>query len=130
MLTLTQTKTPNKPSTGRDLQHKTAQPQFTILVTTDPDWYHNLHPHEGPFLDSHVITHFKADTITYDEPTIQPVLRIEPRIESRDIHVLCIHHKTSPLTRANMHVACTPSAPSYKYLPYSPQLSRPHHYIP
>ena len=103
---------------------------ITILVTTDPDWYHNLHPHEGPFLDSHVITHFKADTITYDEPTIQPVLRIEPRIESRDIHVLCIHHKTSPLTRANMHVACTPSAPSYKYLPYSPQLSRPHHYIP
>ena len=70
---------------------------ITILITADPNWYHNLHPHEGPFLDSHVITHFKVYTITYDEPTIPPELRIEPRIECRDIHVLCIHHKTSRL---------------------------------
>ena len=67
-----------------------------ILITTDPDWYHTIHPHEGPFLDSHVITHFKADTITYDEPTTPPELRIEHRVENRDIHVLCIHHKASP----------------------------------
>ena len=69
---------------------------ITILITTDPNWYHNPHPHEGPFPDSHVITHFKADTITYDEPTIPPELRIEPRTENQDIHILCIHHKTSP----------------------------------
>ena len=69
---------------------------LTILITTDPDWYQNLHPYEGPFFDSHIITHFKADTIIYDEPTIPPELRIEPRIESCDIRVLCIHHKTSP----------------------------------
>ena len=69
---------------------------LTILITTDPDWYQNLHPYEGPFFDSHIITHFKADTIIYDEPTIPPELSIEPRIESCDIRVLCIHHKTSP----------------------------------
>ena len=69
---------------------------ITILITTDPNWYHNPHPHEGPFSDSHVITHFKAYTITYDEPTMPPELRIEPRTESQDIHILCIHHKTSP----------------------------------
>ena len=69
---------------------------ITILINTDPDWYHNLYPHNGPFPDSHVITLFKADTITYDEPTIPPELQIEPRIENRDIQVLCIHHKTSP----------------------------------
>jgi hypothetical protein len=33
---------------------------MTIHITTDPNWYQNLHPHESPFLDSHVITHFKA----------------------------------------------------------------------
>ena len=70
---------------------------MTILITTDLNWYHNLHPHESPFLDSHIITHFKADTITYDEPTIPPELQIELQIESRDICVLCIHHKTSPV---------------------------------
>ena len=70
---------------------------ITILITTDPNWYHNLHPHEGPFPDSHVITHFKADTITYDEPTIPPELRIEPRTENCDIRILCIHHKTTPI---------------------------------
>ena len=67
-----------------------------ILITTDPNWYHNLHSHEGPLLDLHAITHFKTYTITYDEPTIPPELQIKPRIESRDIQVLCIHHKTSP----------------------------------
>ena len=70
---------------------------ITILITTDPTWYHNLHPHKGPFPDSHVITHFKADTITYDEPTIPPELQIEPRTESCDIRILCIHHKNTPI---------------------------------
>ena len=70
---------------------------ITILVTTDPNWYHNLNTHEGPFPYSHVISHFKADTIIYDEPTIPPELRTNPRTESHDIRILCIHHKhTSP----------------------------------
>ena len=66
---------------------------ITILVTTDPNWYHNLNTHEGPFPYSHVISHFKADTIIYDEPTIPPELRTNPRTESHDIRILCIHHK-------------------------------------
>ena len=45
---------------------------ITILVMLDKNWYHNPNPHNGPFLDSHVITHFKADTIIYKEPTIPP----------------------------------------------------------
>ena len=73
---------------------------ITILITTDPNWYHNPTPHEGPFPDSHVITHFNADTVTYDEPTIPPELQIEPRTESSDIRILCVHHKT-------MHVGPT-----------------------
>ena len=74
---------------------------ITILITTDPNWYHNLNPHVGPFPDSHVITHFKADTITYDEPTIPPELQIDPRTESRDITILCIHHKTTSVGPTN-----------------------------
>ena len=74
---------------------------ITILITTDPNWCHNLNPHDGPFPDSHVITHFKADTITYDEPTIPPELRIEPRTEGRDISILCIHHKTTSIGPPN-----------------------------
>ena len=84
---------------------------ITILITTDPNWYHNLHPHTCPFPDSHVITHFKADTIIYDEPTIPPELRIEPRIESRDIRILCIHHKTTALGKL-----CTPNGYYWQYL--------------
>ena len=70
---------------------------LTILITTDPNWYHNLNPHEGPFPDSHVITHFIADTVTYDEPIIPPELRIEPRTESRALSILCIHHHTTSI---------------------------------
>ena len=74
---------------------------ITILTPTDPNWYHNLHPHVGPFSDSHVITHFKADTIIYDEPTIPPELRIKPRTERREIRILCTHHKTTALGPRN-----------------------------
>ena len=70
---------------------------ITILIITDPNWYHNLTPHVGPFPDSHVITHFKADTITYDEPTIPPELQIESRTKSHDVRILCIHHKTTSI---------------------------------
>lgn len=50
-----------------------------ILVTPNQNWYHNLHSHANPFPDSHIITHFKHDTITYDEPIILPELQIELR---------------------------------------------------
>jgi hypothetical protein len=59
------------------------------------NWYPN--PHNGPFPDSHVITHFKADTIIYEEPTVPPKLRTEPRTNNRAIQILCIHHKKSPI---------------------------------
>ena len=48
---------------------------ITILVIPNEYWFHNLNPHNGPFPDSHTITHFKADTITYGKPTIPPELR-------------------------------------------------------
>jgi hypothetical protein len=73
------------------------QVSSTILITTDPNWYHNLHPHERPFPDLHIITHFIADTITYDEPTIPPELQIEPGTKKCGIRILCIHHKTTPI---------------------------------
>jgi hypothetical protein len=45
---------------------------ITIIISPDTDWYQNSNPHTGPFLDTHVIAHFAADTITYEEPTIPP----------------------------------------------------------
>ena len=69
----------------------------TILVILDENWYHNPNPHNDPFPDSHIITHFKADTIIYKEPTIPPELRIQPRTENRAIQIVCIHHKNKPL---------------------------------
>ena len=48
-----------------------------------------------------MISHFKADTITYDEPTIPPELQIEPRTESRDVRILCVHHKTTTVGPTN-----------------------------
>ena len=48
---------------------------ITILITTGPNWYHNLNSQVGPYPDSHVITHFKPYTIIYDEPNIPPELR-------------------------------------------------------
>jgi hypothetical protein len=66
----------------------------------DQNWYHNPNSYNGPFPDSHVITNFKADTIIYEEPTIPPELRIEPRTENCAIHVLYIHHKNMPIGAA------------------------------
>ena len=69
----------------------------TILVMPDKNWYHNPNPRNGPFPNSHIITHFKADTITYEEPTIPPELRNEPRIENHAIQIICIHHKNTSI---------------------------------
>jgi hypothetical protein len=38
---------------------------FTILIIPDINWYQNYSPHTGPFPDTHTMTHFAADTITY-----------------------------------------------------------------
>jgi hypothetical protein len=99
---------------------------ITILVTPDRNWYHNLNPHEGPFPDSHVIAHFKADTITYEEPTIPSELRIEPIIENRAIHILCVQHKGTPTgskeyTQQMYNIANTLDSKYPQYLP------NPHH---
>ena len=77
MHTHTQTSKPNKLSIG--LAAKNDSNFVTILVMPYKSWYHNLNPHNGPFRDSHVITHFKVDIIIYKEPIIPLELKIEPR---------------------------------------------------
>ena len=64
----------------------------TLLVTPDMNWYQNYSPHTGPFSDTHVLAHFYADTITYDEPT-NPQNTNKPRIDTLAIHIRCIHHQ-------------------------------------
>ena len=43
---------------------------ITIVVIPHINWYQDPSPYTGPFPDTHVIIHFAADTITYEEPTI------------------------------------------------------------
>ena len=42
--------------------------------------------------DIHVLAHFNADTITYDEPTT-PQNISKPGIEPLAIHIFCIYHQ-------------------------------------
>lgn len=71
----------------------TNNPYFvSISILLDQIWYHNPNPHEGPFSKCPIITRL---TITYEEPTIPPKLRIGPRTESHAIQVLCLHHKNT-----------------------------------
>jgi len=65
---------------------------ITILVIPDINWYQNYSPHSGPFPDTHIIAHFAADTITYDEPTKYQDLN-KTRTEPLAIHILCTHHQ-------------------------------------
>ena len=67
---------------------------ITIITSPDTDWYKNPNPHIGPFLDTHVIAHFAADTITYEEPTIPPELNIT-RKEASTLQIFCIHHQNN-----------------------------------
>jgi hypothetical protein len=67
---------------------------ITILISPDADWYKNPNPHIGPFLDTHVIAHFAADTIAYEEPTIPPEFNIT-RKESSTLQIFCIHHQNN-----------------------------------
>jgi hypothetical protein len=67
---------------------------ITLLISKDIDWYHNSNPYTGPFLDTHIIAHFAADTIIYEEPTIPPELNIT-RKELSTLQILCIHHQNN-----------------------------------
>lgn len=44
-----------------------------------------------------IITHFKVDTITYEEPTIPPQLRLKPRTKISITKFICIHRKNTPI---------------------------------
>jgi ribonuclease HI len=46
----------------------------------------------GPFLDTHIIAHFAANTIIYEEPIIPPKLNIT-RKEVSTLRIFCIHHQ-------------------------------------
>ena len=65
---------------------------ITILISLDTNWYQNFNPHSGPFPYTHIIVHFAADTVTYEEPTIPPELNIS-RKELSTLQILCIHHQ-------------------------------------
>jgi hypothetical protein len=67
---------------------------ITILISPDTEWYKNSNPHTCPFPDTHVIAHFAADTITYEELTIPPELNIT-RKESSTLQIFCIHHQNN-----------------------------------
>jgi hypothetical protein len=73
---------------------------ITFLVIPDINWYQNYSPHTGPFPDTHVLAHFTADTITYDEPT-NPQATNKPQIEPLAIHIYCIHHQTQNIGTTN-----------------------------
>jgi hypothetical protein len=61
---------------------------ITILIAKDIDWYHNFNPYTGPFLDTHIIAHFAADTITYEEPTMDVKLCANENMYSKDL--ICV----------------------------------------
>ena len=67
---------------------------ITLLISKDIDWYHNLNPYTGPFVDTHIIAHFAANTIIYEELTIPPELNIT-RKEVSTLRIFCIHHQNS-----------------------------------
>jgi hypothetical protein len=73
---------------------------ITLLVIPDINWYQNYTPHTGPFPDTHVLAHFTADTIIYDEPTIPQNIN-KPRTEPLAIHILCIHHQNHTIGTPN-----------------------------
>ena len=65
---------------------------ITLLVIPDINWYQNYSPHTGPFIDTHVLAHFTADTITFDELTTPQNIN-KPKIEPLAIHIFCIYHQ-------------------------------------
>ena len=73
---------------------------ITILTIPDTNSYQNKVPYNGPFPDSHVMIHFAADTITYDEPTT-PQDTPTPQMEPLAIYILCIHHQNRNIGTTN-----------------------------
>ena len=56
------------------------------------NWYYDPSPYNGPFSGTHVISHFAADTITYEEPTI-PQDRQKQKTKPLAKQILCIYHQ-------------------------------------
>ena len=67
---------------------------ITILISHDINWYQNFNPHTGLFPVTHIIAHFAANTITYEEPTIPPELNVT-RKELSTLRIFCIHHQNN-----------------------------------
>jgi hypothetical protein len=67
---------------------------ITIFISHDIDWYQNFNPYSSPFPDTHIIAHFAADIITYEEPTIPPEFNL-PRKELSTLQILCIPHQNN-----------------------------------
>jgi hypothetical protein len=65
---------------------------ITIIIAPNINWYSDPSPYIGSFLDTHVITHFAADSITYKEPTILQESQ-KPKTDPLAIQILCIHHQ-------------------------------------
>ena len=84
----------NREYIGLVLQPKKNPSTVAILISPDIGWYQNFNPHFDPFPNTHIIAHFAADTITYEEPTIPPELST-PRKELSTLKILCIHHQNN-----------------------------------
>ena len=59
-------------------------------------------PHTSPFLDTHIISIFGADTIIYTEPTKPSNLQKtneeeKPWKETATLQLLCIHHQNNDI---------------------------------
>ena len=74
----------------------------TFIIHPDTKWYQSFNPYTGPFLDTHIISIFGADTIIYIEPTKPPNLQRsnkeeKPRKEPATLQLLCIHHQNNDI---------------------------------
>ena len=74
----------------------------TFIIHPKTKWYQNPNPHTSPFLDTHIISIFGADTITYTEPTKPPISQTTnkeeiPRKELATLQLLCIHHQNNDI---------------------------------
>ena len=73
---------------------------ITILFIPDTNGYQNFSPYIGPFLDTHIIAHFAADNIAYEEST-NPQDINKSQLEPLAIHILCIHYQNQSLGTPN-----------------------------
>src|SRR5665213_608406 len=97
---------------------------ITILISPDTNWYQNSNPHIGPFPDTHVIAHFAADTIMYEEPTIPPELNTT-RKEPSTIQILCVHHQNNNIGTAEQMKLINDAANNLQILQSYTQIAPP-----